>query len=159
MKDIYQVLGKLGIKYKKYDHPPVFTAEEASKFYHLIPGAQCKNLFLRNKNGNTHYMVIIPDAKKADLKMLAKQLQESKLSFASPERMMKYLSLTPGSVSPFGLINNEEKNVIVIIDKWLTEQPIINFHPNINTATLGLSQEDFQKFLGWCGNKLTIFDL
>jgi len=159
MKDIYQILDNIGIKYDKREHPAVFTCEEADRYYDESMGGKSKNLLLRNKKGTSHYLIILQSDKKLDLKKLESLLGESKLSFASEERMMKYLGLTPGSVSPFGLINDEQKAITVVVDNELWTFPKLHFHPNINTASLVISSEDFKKFLDWCGNKIISTDL
>jgi Ala-tRNA(Pro) deacylase len=148
-KKVYQVLKELGISFVKHDHPPVFTVEQAELHWHNITGAHCKNLFLRNKKGNRHYLVILEHLKNADLKVLTGKLGEDRLSFASAERLQKYLGLEAGSVSPFGLINDSGRDVTVIIDQDLKKAEKVNFHPNVNTATLGISFSDFEKFLAW----------
>jgi Ala-tRNA(Pro) deacylase len=156
-KKVYEILNKLNISYARYEHPPVFTVEQAKKHWKNITGAHCKNLFLRNKKGNRHYLVILEHSKKADLKILAKHLNEDKLSFASEERLMRYLGLSAGAVSPFGLLNDSKKEVKVVIDQDLKKVERINFHPNVNTATVGISFKDFEKFLAWCGNEIYYF--
>ncbi|MBI5754142.1 prolyl-tRNA synthetase associated domain-containing protein [Candidatus Peregrinibacteria bacterium] len=152
-------LEELEIKYVKHEHPALFTVEDSAKYDLQMEGAHSKNLFLRNDKGDKHFLVIMDAHKRANLKELGQKIGEKKLSFASPDRMMRYLGLTPGSVSPFGLINNSDKNVIVIVDKWLLDQPIVNFHPNVNTATLGIGRDDFLKFLQWCGNEVMEIEL
>lgn len=149
---VYEVLDELDISYRRHEHPPVFTVEEAEKHWTEITGAHCKNLFLRNKKGNRHYLVILEAAKVADLKLLNKLLGEDRLSFASEKRLMKYLGLETGAVSAFGLINDTENHVKVVIDEDLKKSDGVNFHPNVNTATVGLSFPDFEKFLTWSGN-------
>lgn len=151
---VYEALESLEVSYVRHEHPPVFTVEEAEKHWEGITGAHCKNLFLRNKKGNRHYLVVLESTKRADLKSLEKQLGEDRLSFASPERLMRYLGLDTGAVSPFGLLNDSQKEVQVIIDQDLQEAETINFHPNVNTATIGLSFSDFQKFLSFCGQTI-----
>lgn len=127
--------------------------DEVDKLNLNLP--ECKNLFVRNTKGNKHYLVILEGSKKADLKKLATQIGSTKLSFASKERLFKHLMLLPGSVSPFGLINDEDKQVEVVIDKDLISLNEIGFHPNNNEATVTLSFNDFEKFLKWCGNKFS----
>jgi Ala-tRNA(Pro) deacylase len=151
-KKVYDVLNDLGISYDRYGHPPVYTVEEAEKQWTDIIGAHCKNLFLRNKKGNRHYLVILEASKVADLKSLNKLLGEDRLSFASEKRLMKYLALETGAVSVFGLINDGENHVKVVIDEDLRNAEAVNFHPNVNTATVGISFPDFEKFLAYCGN-------
>ena len=152
MKDIYKILEELSIKYVQYDHPAVFTCEEADQYYAKMTGGHSKNLFLRNKKGDRYYLVIVKTDKKVDLKGLSEKLAEKKLAFASPERLLNVLGLTPGSVTPFGLINDENKQVTVVIDEDLWKYDTLNYHPNVNTATLGISRDDFKKFLDFCGN-------
>lgn len=156
---VYEVLERLGISYIRHEHSPVFTVEEAEKHWENISGAHCKNLFLRNKKGNRHYLVILESSKKVDLKALNNQLGEDRLSFASPERLMRYLGLETGAVSPFGLINDAQNEAQVIIDQDLRKAEHVNFHPNVNTATVGISFVDFEKFLSWCGNSVRYLKL
>lgn len=150
---LYDLLSLLEIKYIRYEHKPVFTVEEANKLDICIPGQHCKNLFLRNRKGDVHYLAVLDEAKQMDLKLLSKQIGSTSLSFASEERLYKYLGLKPGSVSPFGLINDIERNVVVLIDRKLLGKGIVNFHPNVNTATIGVSYLDLEKFIKWHNNK------
>lgn len=156
---VYDILNSLGIEYEKYEHKPVYTCEEAKELEMKIPGQHCKNLFLRNRKGDIHYLVILDESKTVDLKALSKQIGSSSLSFASEERLFKYLQLKPGSVTPFGLINDIEREIIVLIDKSIVNNSPINFHPNINTATLGISYSDFEKFIKWHNNKSHYIDI
>jgi Ala-tRNA(Pro) deacylase len=147
-------LASLGIPYTRHEHPPVATAEEAEKYWSRIDAAHCKNLFLRNQKGTRHYLLILKHLKKADLRAVAAQIGDGKLSFASPERLKTHLGLSPGSVSPFGLIHDADHAVRVVIDRDLEQAAVISFHPNINTATVVLSGPDFRRFLEVCGNRV-----
>lgn len=151
---VYEVLRSLEIPFEVHHHPSVYTVEEAEEHWENVKGTHCKNLFVRNKKGNRHYLVILESSKRADLKELNRQLGEDRLSFASSERMMRFLGLEPGAVSPFGLINDSGKEVQVVVDKDLRTADWVSFHPNVNTATLTLSFEDFERYLEWCGNSL-----
>lgn len=153
-KKVYEVLKSLDIQFEVHQHPPVYTVEEAEEHWGDVKGTHCKNLFVRNKKGNRHYLVILDSSKRADLKELNRQLGEDRLSFASPERMIRFLGLEPGAVSPFGLINDSGKEVQVVVDKDLRTADWVSFHPNVNTATLTLSFKDFERYLEWCGNSL-----
>jgi len=155
---VYEVLGELGVAYIRHEHPPVYTVEEAQKYWDGIQGAHCKNLFLRNKKGKQHYLVILKHSKRMDLKNFGPRINEDKLSFASEERLRKYLGLSTGAVSPFGLINDREKHVRIVLDEELTREELINFHPNVNTATISLAVKDFMKFLQWCGNDVSTLE-
>ena len=156
---VYEALEKLDISFTRHKHPPVFTVEQAEQHWQDITGAHCKNLFLRNKKGNRHYLVIFESSKKVDLKALNNRLGEDRLSFASSERLMRYLGLETGAVSPFGLINDAQNEAQVIIDQDLRKAESVNFHPNVNTATIGISFADFEKFLSWCGNSVRYLQL
>jgi Ala-tRNA(Pro) deacylase len=145
-------LGELGIAFERFEHPPVATVEDAEQHWVGIDATHCKNLFLRNQKGNRHYLVILLHSKKADLRAVAGQIGDGKLSFGSPERLMTHLGVTPGSVSPFGLINDRDHAVRVVLDRDLKSATRLSFHPNINTATLMIASADFTKFLESCGN-------
>jgi Ala-tRNA(Pro) deacylase len=149
---VYAKLESLGIRYDLYEHPPVFTAEEAAEHWQEIAGAPVKNLFLRNKKGDRHYLVIVGIEKQADLRHLVKVVGDDRLSFGSPERLQRYLGVTPGSVSPFGLINDTAQAVRVIVDSDLKTAARLIFHPNDNTASLTISGADFERFLEHQGN-------
>lgn len=149
---VRDALDALGIAYEPHAHPPVATAEEAAQYWGGIDAAHCKNLFLRNQKGTRYYLVIIEHTKRADLRAVANQIGDGKLSFASPERLMTHLGLTPGSVSPFGLTHDREHVVRVFIDRDLQSARRISFHPNINTATLVIAYADFLKFLASSGH-------
>ena len=151
---VYEFLEQLDIPYTRYEHPPVYTVEEAKQYWQDIGGAHSKNLFLRNNKGNRHYLVILEQSKKADIKDLSAKLAAGKLSFASERRLEEKLGLETGAVSPFGLINDQKKEVSVAIDRDLKRSESINFHPNVNTATINLSYRDFEKFLKHCGNEI-----
>ena len=156
MESVLKVLKELGIPYQAFEHPAVFTVAESEKYDLDIPGGKTKNLFLRNKQADQYYLVIMEGKKRADLKKLAELLGEKRLSFGSSEKLDEILGLTPGSVSPFGLINDLEKRVIVVVDEDLLEHELVGFHPNINTQTLVISKMDFKKYLEWCGHKVWI---
>ena len=145
-------LRELGIDYTRHEHPPVATVGEAEAHWAGIDATHCKNLFLRNQKGNRHYLVVLTASKRADLRAVADQIGDGKLSFASPERLMTHLGLTPGSVSPFGLINDRGHEVLVVLDRDFQKATRLAFHPNINTRTFTIAATDLKKFLDACGN-------
>jgi len=151
-KKVLEALEGLGIAYVRHEHPPVATVVEAEKHWGGLEGTHCKNLFLRNYKGNRHYLVIAPVTRGIDLKRLNAALGEDRLSFASPERLRRWLGLEPGSVSPFGLVNDETRHVRVVCDEALRASQRLGFHPNVNTATLEISLADFERFLAWRSN-------
>ena len=151
---ILDALRALDIRYELFEHPAVNTGDEAAVHWTAIPGAAVKNLFLRNKKGDRHYLVILGIEKQADLRQLVKVIGDDRLSFGSPERLQKYLGVTPGSVSPLGLIHDSGRAVRVIVDSDLRTAERLIFHPNDNTASLTISGSDFERFLAERGNSV-----
>jgi Ala-tRNA(Pro) deacylase len=159
-KPVFDELDRLGITYDSYEHPAVFTSEDAERHWTVIPGATpVKNLFLRNKKGNREYLVILGIEKRADLKELVKKIGDDRFSFGSPERLMHTLGVTPGSVSPFGLLHPNSSRVQVIIDADLRGARRLLFHPNINTATVTIDFVDLEKFLAVRGHAVRFIEL
>src|SRR3954467_14332804 len=146
-QEVYRTLDALGIHYERFEHPPVFTADDAAAHWAPIRATPVKNLFLRNKKGDRHYLVILEIAKEADLRQLVKIIGDDRLSFGSPDRLMAQLGVTPGSVSPFGLLHPESRSVQVIVDEDLRRAERLIFHPNDNTASLTITVADLERFL------------
>ena len=144
----------MAIVYDRIEHPPVLTVDQAEVYWSTLAAACCKNLFLRNSKGNTEYLAVVEHTKRVDLKRLAAFLNEDKLSFGSADWLRARLGLAPGAVSPFGLINDAEKRVRVVLDSDLRASGRIAFHPNVNTATITMSYVDFERFLESCGNSV-----
>ena len=151
---VYDALDALGISFESFTHPPVFTSEDAEKYWRDIPATPVKNLFLRNKKGTREYLVIVGVEKRVDLQQLVKVIGDDRLSFASAERLMQTLGLTPGSVSPFGLLHEGSRAVQVIIDADLRKADRLIFHPNSNTASVTISFADLEKFLASRDNRV-----
>ena len=149
---VYAELERLGITFESYEHPPVFNTEDVETYWRDIPATPVKNLFLRNKKGNREYLVILGVDKRADLRQLVKIIGDDRFSFGSADRLMHTLGVTPGSVSPFGLLHEGSKRVLVIIDADLRKAAKMIFHPNDNTASVTISFADLEKFLGTRGN-------
>jgi len=156
---VYKVLQDLDIKFDYHEHPPVPTVEEASKYWAGIDSTHCKNIFLRNHKGDKHYLVILDYRCIVNIHQLEKLLRQGKLTFASPQRMMKYLGLEPGSVSPFGLIHDTANHVHLFLDSDLQKAERLSFHPNLNTASLIIKYVDFIKYLKWKGTSHEFIDL
>jgi Ala-tRNA(Pro) deacylase len=156
---VYAALERLGIPWTRHEHPPVFTVEEAQEHWSAIPATHCKNLFLRNRKGGTHYLVVAESSTRVDLGRLTSRLNEDRLSFASPERLQARLGLTPGSVSPFGLLHPGARDVRVVVEARLRDSADVAFHPNVNTATIVLAWSDFERFLRDRGNVVRYIEL
>lgn len=158
-EQVYALLERLQINYVRYEHSPVFTIEQSELLNLKTCATRCKNLFLRNKKGNQHYLVTMEHFKFLDLKRLASQIGSTALSLASAERMLNLLGIAAGAVGPFGLINDKGKQVTVLIDRELRTSSSVSFHPNVNTVTVEISFTDFQKYLDWCGNKVLYINI
>ncbi|MDR2145742.1 MAG: prolyl-tRNA synthetase associated domain-containing protein [Tannerella sp.] len=156
---LYQVLDNLNIPFEYLEHPEVPTIEIAKQYWAGHDAKHCKNLFFRNHKGNRHYLVILDCDQNMDIHAIERLLRQGKLSFASEQRMMKYLGVTPGSVTPFGLINDEEHHVHVFLDGNLQKARKLSFHPCINTASLIVAKDDFLRFMDFVGNPYEWIDL
>lgn len=150
--ELYLLLEKLSIQFEYHEHPPLATIEDARIHWANYNSGRCKNIFFRNHKGDRHYLVILEHLRQLNIRDLEKRLKQGKLTFASDQRLKKYLGVEPGSVSPFGLINDIGKHVHLFIDEELNEFERLTFHPNINTASLVVSKTDFLKFLEYSGN-------
>ena len=146
-----------GIEFDYYEHPPVFTVAEAKVYCAHIPGLSTKNLLLTNKKKTRFVLFILPGDDKADFKKLKEVLGE-KFSFASADILEQKLGVKPGSVSPFGVINNNEHDVEILIERRVYNADLVRFHPNRNAASVVLSKEMFRKFLDLIPNKWEVLD-
>ena len=158
-QEVYAYLNTLDIPFERHEHPPVVTVEEAERHWTGIDATHSKNLFLRNQKGDRHYLVIVMHSKRVDLRAVAGQIGDGKLSFASSERMMTQLGVTPGSVSPFGLINDRNHHVRVFIDRDLKSAARLSFHPNVNTVTVTITAADFERYLAARANAVRYVDV
>lgn len=145
--NIYDLLNAKNIPFTCTEHRPVYSMEELDALKIPADAVFCKNLFLRNSNGKQRFLLTIPATTPVDLKELAAKLASSRLSFASAERLEKYLGLQSGLVSPFGLLNDTSKSVIFVSSKDLSPATIIGIHPNDNTATVWLAFGDLLTLL------------
>lgn len=159
-KQLYKILEELEIEFEKFEHEAFPTCESSKGFYEKNDlGLDCKNIFLRNKRGRKHYLAVLPAEKQIKIPSLAEFLEEhKKMSFASSERLEKYLGLMPGSVTPFGIIHKNAPEVSVIIDVSIFEHEFVHFHPMRNTATIKISTQDFRKFLDHHPNEILEFE-
>ena len=149
---VYQRLEELGIAFSYTEHPEAPTIEIGRQYWADLPGTHCKNLFFRNHKGNRHYLVIFQCDHDIAIHDLEHLLHQGKLSFASEARMERYLGLKPGSVSPFGLVNDVEHHVHVFLDENLRHYTHLSFHPNDNRASLNITLQDFVRYMDATGN-------
>ena len=155
-KALLAELASLGIETSTTEHAPMFTVED-SKTLRVTPGGMgdIKNLFLRNKKGQM-WLVSCHEDRNVDLKMLAKALGAGRFSFASEARMMQYLGIKPGSVSPFALVNDITSAVRFVIDSVLTQTEVIYLHPLVNTRTTTIATSDLLAYCARTGHKAEI---
>ena len=177
---VEKFLSEHGITFHTHHHPPLPTIELALEYWKDIDSTHCKNLFFRNHKGNRHYLVVFECHKELGIHTLEKSLKQGKLSFASQERMERCLGLLPGSVSPFGLINDmnltDEQGkpvegvaakelfenghrVKLFLDKDLQTAEKVSFHPCDNTASTVISNADLLRFLEIWGGEYEWIDI
>ena len=157
-QQIFDLLNTKGIPFEKLEHAAVYTMEEMDEIGVTGRGTVCKNLFVRDGKGKRHFLICVPEQTRVDLKTLARQLESSKFSFASAERLEKYLRVEQGCVSPLGVLNDESKSVTVVFDRALENDPAVGVHPNDNTATVWLRFADLKRVIEEHGNPVALVD-
>ena len=157
--DLIQLLAALGIQTSTFRHPPLYTVEDSPALRGEIPGCHCKNLFLKDKKDN-FILAVLAEERRLDMKALHKseQLNVGRLSFASADWMSAILGITPGSVTPFSVINVTRPDLIVVLDKGMLEHETLNYHPLHNEATTNIHRDDLVKFIEHFGFKPIIID-
>jgi Ala-tRNA(Pro) deacylase len=156
--DIFRFLEGNGMAYERCDHPAVFTCEEADRLVPAMEGAKIKNLFVRDKKGRRHFLVVVGYEKTVDWKSLSSLMGLSSMTMASPDRLKRYLGVDPGSVTILAVINDTEKKVEVVFDRALWDSPSFLCHPLINTSTLTISKQGIQRFLEMTGHDVIVLD-
>ncbi len=164
-EQLFAFFDQLGIAHTTVEHPPFFTVEEGRDWHHKIPGLHCKNLFLKSRSRGCDseagaeqsrqtkdkkdkiWLVAMPGDKRADLKQLGRQLGCGTLSFGKPELLLDIMGLTPGSVTIFGLINDTQKRITLVLDADIVASDMVNFHPLHNAASTAIRTEDLMKFI------------
>ncbi len=155
-KELLVFMAEHDVAYERHDHPPVFTVEDVYRLTPDLPGSKTKNLFLCDQKGRRHFLVVVPDNLRVDLKVLPHALDAKGVRFGSAQRLETHLGVTPGSVSLLALFNDRHKAVEVIIDETLWAAQALQFHPLINTSTLVISKPDIERFLQATGHHATI---
>ena len=153
---LMQRFDSLGISVTTRDHAAVFTVDEAKLVHEDIPGGHCKNLFCKDEKGVLWLIVALEDST-INLKTVPAIIGSRRLSFGKPELLLEVLGLTPGSVTPFGLINDTSVRVNVILDAAMMAEPVLNFHPLENNATTSIQANDLVAFIRSCGHEPQIF--
>ncbi|WP_414840803.1 prolyl-tRNA synthetase associated domain-containing protein [Enterococcus saccharolyticus] len=153
---VYNLLNQLAISYEVSEHPAVYTIDEMEQLPFPDEAVIAKNIFLRNAKGNQHYLFVLDTDRAIDIKALKDMIGSTRLSFASEERLEKYLGLTKGAVSPLGLLNDTTQAVTIYIDSSLQKTAKIGIHPNDNTATIFLNFDDLMTTIEATGHQATI---
>lgn len=151
-------LGELGIACSTIEHAPAFTVHDGEDVMGHLPGVHIKNLFLCDAK-KAMWLVTVPWNRQVDLKKLPGAIGAARLSFGSADRLKRVLGVEPGSVTPFAVINDVERQVKVILDAWMMAQDVINAHPLINTMTTSLKSADLMKFFAATGHQPRLVNL
>jgi Ala-tRNA(Pro) deacylase len=151
-EDLFAHLDRLGLTVTTHHHAAAFTVEQGNEVWGAIPGVHCKNLFLKDAKARL-WLVVAPADRRIDLKRLPERIGSARLSFGSADLLREVLGVEPGSVTPFALINDGERRVSVVLDAWMMEQELLNYHPLRNTMTTTIRAADFQTFLTSTGHR------
>lgn len=151
-------LDELGIAHATHEHPPVHTVEEAHHYTAHLPGGHCKSLFLKDKKDGLWLLVCL-DHRRIDMGALAKAIDSPRLSFGKPELLSEVLGVTPGSVTPFALVNDRDGRLQPLLDSAMLNHEKLNYHPLTNTATTTIAAPDLVRFIEACGHRPRIIDL
>ena len=153
--DLFARLKALGIETTTRDHAPVFTVEEAQALRGEIPGGHCKNLFLKDDKANL-WLIVCLEETQIDLKAAPARIGSRRLSFGKPELLRDVLGVEPGSVTPFGLINDTGQRVNVVLEAAMMSHELLNYHPLENTATTTIRAADLVSFIRSCGHEPSV---
>ena len=156
--DLYNILKERGLPFDIHDHKALFSVSESERERTITEGAHTKNLFLKNKK-NCFFLISCLENEKIDLKKIGKKLGIGNLSFAKENKLLEYLGVMPGSVSPFALLNDTKNSVIFYLDYKLSNYKKINFHPLINTSTITMETKLFINFLHQNNKKVNVYDI
>ena len=151
-EELFRYCCRLGIVTNTRTHPPVHTVAEAEDYWSDIGGIHTKNLFLKDAKDHL-WLVSAPIARVIQFKHLPQQIGAKRLSFGRSDLLQEVLGVSPGAVSPFALLNDTARRVTLVLDAWMMEQPLLNFHPLVNTATTSIRPADLLTFLHSCGHE------
>ena len=140
-------LDELGIEFDVVEHPPAFTTEQADPYIEGLEGVRTKSMFLTNKKKTQYYLLIMDDQKSLDMDDFKEQVGANRIRMASAESLAEKMQLPAGTVSPFGLLNNEEKDILIYFDQDIVSEEIMTFHPNTNEKTIFIKTKDLFRFL------------
>ena len=152
-------LNELGIIFQIVEHEPALTTEQADRFIEGIEGVRTKTMFLTNKKKRNFYLVIMDDAKRLDMDVFKEIVEEKQIKMTSAETLNDKMMLLPGVVSPFGLLNNEDKDIRVYVDQEIVSEERMSFHPNTNEKTIFINTQDLFTFLKAIGYEPHVIEL
>lgn len=158
-QEVVDKLNELGIPFQIVEHEPVLTTEQGDRFIEGIEGVRTKTMFLTNKRKRNFYLVIIDDAKRLDMDVFKEIVEENRIKMASAETLNDKMMLLPGTVSPFGLLNNRDKDIQVYFDQEIVSEERMCFHPNTNEKTIFVNTEDLFTFLKAIGYEPQVIEL
>ncbi|MBU0583795.1 MAG: prolyl-tRNA synthetase associated domain-containing protein [Alphaproteobacteria bacterium] len=151
--DLFAFLDELGIAVSTVSHPPLFTVADSQALRGEISGGHTKNLFLKDKKDN-FFLVTAEEDAEIDLKQIHQLIgAASRVSFGKPEALLQHLGVTPGAVTPFGLLNDPSATVRFVIDEALMRHAVINAHPLTNEATTSIAAADLLRFVRATGRE------
>ena len=156
---VADTLNELGITFQIVEHEPALTTEQADHFIEGIEGVRTKTMFLTNKKKRNFYLVIMDDAKRLDMDVFKEFVEEKQIKMASAETLNDKMMLLPGTVSPFGLLNNRDKDIQVYFDQEIVSEERMCFHPNTNEKTIFIQTEDLFSFLKEIGFEPHVIEL
>ncbi|CEL90443.1 prolyl-tRNA synthetase associated domain-containing protein [Streptococcus sanguinis] len=156
---VVEKLKELDIPFELVEHKPALTTEQADTFIEGIEGVRTKTMFLTNKKKTQYYLLIMDDKKSLDMDLFKELVSANRIRMASADSLFEKMQLPPGTVSPFGLLNNEEKDIQVYFDKEIINEERMSFHPNTNEKTIFVSTKDLFKFLQDLGYSYQVLEL
>ncbi|HEL1584836.1 TPA: prolyl-tRNA synthetase associated domain-containing protein [Streptococcus suis] len=158
-KSVFATLEELGIAYDVVDHPPALTTEEADSYIEGLEGVRTKSMFLTNKKKTAFYLLIMDDQKQLDMDQFRDLVGANRIRMASSESLMEKMHLPAGVVSVFGLLHNVDKDIQVFFDKEILSEPILTFHPNVNTKTIFVKTKEVLRFVEELGFTYQVLEL
>ena len=156
---VEEKLKELGIEFEIVEHEPALTTEQADRFIEGIEGVRTKTMFLTNKKKTDYYLLIMDDKKRLNMELFGDIVQSKRIKMASPDSLNEKMMLPPGVVSPFGLLNNKEKDIKVYFDREIMSEKRMSFHPNTNEKTIFIDTTDLTKFIEEMSYEVNIIDL
>ena len=158
-KNVEETLNSLGISFEIVEHEPALTTEQADRFIEGIEGVRTKTMFLTNNKKTAYYLLIMDDNKRLDMEAFGEIVESKRIKMASSESLYEKMMLPPGIVSPFGLLNNQEKDIRVFIDREIIDEDRMSFHPNTNEKTIFIKTADLFRFMEAMGYQVNVIEL